>query len=71
MDMHPTLTTVVYILIAAIFVILMAYMFVYNSRLKAKRATLNEKGRLPLSKEEGIAVATMQKERSGRSGTIT
>ena len=71
MSGHPTLTTTVYILIAVIFVAVIAYMILYNRSVRSKQATLNEKGRMPISKQEGIAVATEEKERSGHSGSIT
>ena len=45
-------------------------MFLYNTRLKTRQRTIALKGRPPLSKEEGIAVATEEKERAGRSGTL-
>ena len=59
-----------YIGLAVIFVSVITYMIVYSSRLKGKQETLDQKGRLPASKEEGIAVATQKKEREGRTGTI-
>ena len=71
MDQNPVLTTVVYILIALVFVSVLTYMFVYNSHLNARRRTQALLGRPPLSKEEGIAVATLEKERAHRTGTIT
>ena len=70
MSMHPTLTTAVYVLIAVVFVSIVTYMILYSRGLKAKQATLNQKGRMPVSKEEGIAIATEKKERTGRTGTI-
>ncbi len=71
MDMHPTLWTVVLAVIAFVAVVTVAYWFLYTRNLKTKQATLNSKGRLPISTEEGIAIATQEKERAGRSGTIT
>jgi hypothetical protein len=69
--MHPTLTTAVYAIIAIVFVSFVIYMILYTRGLKTKQATLDDKGRLPINKEEGIAVATMHKERAGRAGTIS
>ena len=63
--MHPTLTTTIYIVIAVVFVTVMAYMFLYTRGLKTRRVA-NQTG----SKEAGIAAATEQKERTGRTGTI-
>jgi hypothetical protein len=68
MDAKPELTTIVYILIAVVFISVLTYMFVYNSRLKVRKRTEAVLGREPASKEEGIAVATMEKEREGRTG---
>jgi hypothetical protein len=70
MDMHPTLTLAVYIALGVVFLGVLTYMFLYTRGLKTKQATLNELGRLPISKDEGIAVATLEKERAGRTGTI-
>ncbi len=67
MSMHPVLTTSVYITIAVIFTIFAVSMIVYTRNLKAKKLTLEEKGRLPASEEEGILLATRKNE--GRSGT--
>jgi hypothetical protein len=61
----------VYIVLAVVFVAVLTYMFVYNTRLKARERTIALKGRPPVSKEEGIAVATMEKERAHRSGSIS
>ena len=66
MSMHPALTTTVYIIIAVIFVTIVTSMIVYTRGLKAKKVTLDEKGRLPASEEEGILLATRKNE--GRDG---
>ena len=60
----------IYVALAFVFVLVLVYMFTYNKRLKTQKRTEALKGREPVSKEEGIAVATMEKEREGRSGTI-
>jgi hypothetical protein len=60
----------VYIALAVVFALILTYMFVYNSRLKGRERTIALKGRPPISKEEGIAVATMEKERNGKSGSF-
>ncbi len=60
-----------YYILAAIFALVIGYMFVYSIRLNGRKRTLALKGREPVSKEEGIAVATMEKERNGRTGSIT
>lgn len=71
MSGHPTLTTTVYIIIGVVFLAVIAYMILYNRSVRSKQETLNEKGRMPISKQEGIAIATEEKERSGRGGSIT
>jgi hypothetical protein len=71
MSMHPTLTTTVYVIIAVVFVAVLTYMFLYTRGLRSKQATLDEKGRLPVTKEEGIALATQHKEKTGRTGTTS
>jgi hypothetical protein len=69
--MHPTLTLTVYILVGAVVLGVFLYMFLYTRGLKTKQTTLNEKGRMPMDREEGIALATEKKEKAGRTGTIT
>ena len=71
MPMHPALTYTVYAIIALVLIGVFTYMFLYTRGLKAKQATLNQKGRLPVTREEGIAIATENKEKAGRTGTIT
>ena len=71
MSIHPTLTTAVYIGIAIVFLAVLVYMFLYTRGLRAKQSTLNKEGRLPVSPQEGIAIATEEKERTGRTGSIT
>jgi hypothetical protein len=61
----------VYVVLAIVFALVLTYMFVYNTRLKAREKTIAKMGRPPVSKEEGIAIATEEKERAHRSGTIT
>ena len=60
----------VYITLAVIFVLVMAYMYLYTTHLHPNERTMALKGRPPISKEEGIAVATLEKERTGRTGTF-
>ena len=59
-----------YYVLAAVFALVIGYMFVYNTRLRTRRRTMELKGRPPVSKEEGIAVATMEKERTGKTGSL-
>jgi hypothetical protein len=61
----------VYIALALIFVAVLTYMVVYNTHLKTRQRTMALKGRPPVCKEEGIAVATLEKEHAHRSGTIS
>ena len=67
MSMHPVLTTTVYIIIAVVFASFVISMIVYTRRMKINKVTMDEKGRLPVDKEEGILLATRKNE--GRSGT--
>jgi len=71
MDMHPTLTLVVYSLVAFLLIGVFTYMVLYTRGLHTKRDTLEEKGRLPVSIEEGIAISTLKKEHAHRTGTVT
>jgi hypothetical protein len=63
-----SLTTFVYIAITVIYVLTLAYMFAYNMHLKTRARTLALKGRQPMSREEGIAIATLENEREGHTG---
>jgi hypothetical protein len=70
MSMHPTLTTAVYVLIAVVIVSVITYMILYTRGLHTRRATEDKLGRAPVTREEGIAIATDDKEKAGRTGTI-
>ena len=61
----------VYVTLAVVFALVLTYMFLYNTRLKTREKTIAKMGRPPVSKEEGIAIATEEKELAHRSGTIT
>ncbi|WP_158823019.1 hypothetical protein [Granulicella sp. S156] len=50
-----------YITLAVAYVAVVVSMVTYNVRLHSKRDTLEEKGRLPMSLEEGILIATEHK----------
>jgi hypothetical protein len=71
MKMHPELTTVVYVVLVIVALSVITYWFLYTRGLHAKQAALNKMGRLPASREEGIAIATLDKEHAHRTGTIT
>jgi hypothetical protein len=60
----------VYIALAVIFACVMAYMYLYTTHLHPKERTIALKGRPPISKEEGIAVATLEKERLHKTGSF-
>lgn len=60
----------VYVALAIVFALILTYMFVYNTRLRTRQRTMALKGRQPVSKEEGIAVATLEKERNGKTGSF-
>ena len=71
MDMHPTLTVVVYSLVGLLLISVFTYMVLYTRGLHTKRDTLEATGRLPISREEGIAISTLKKEHAHRTGTVT
>ena len=60
----------VYIALSVIFASVMAYMYLYTSHLHPRERTQELQGRQPISKEEGIAVATLEKERLHKIGTF-
>jgi hypothetical protein len=65
MPMHPHLTYTVYVIAAIVFVGMLTWMFVYSSRLKDRQITRDLKGREPQVPEEGILLATREKEHRG------
>jgi cell division septal protein FtsQ len=65
-----TLWNAVMLIIAIVAVSVVAYWVLYTTRLKTRERTIALKGRPPLSKEEGIAVATLEKERAHKSGSF-
>ena len=58
----------VYIALSVVFAAVMAYMYLYTTHLKPRERSQSLKGRPPISKEEGIAVATLEKERLHKTG---
>lgn len=71
MSSDPKITTAVYILIAVAFIAAVTYMILYNRGVRRKEAAMEAKGSKPASTQEGIAMVTEEKERTGRTGTIT
>lgn len=61
----------VYIALSVIFAAVLAYMYLYTTHLHPNERTMALRGRRPISKEEGIAIATIEKEESGKSGSIS
>ena len=57
-----------YIVLSLIFASVMAYMYLYTTHLKPRERCQELKGRPPISKEEGIAVATLEKEHNHKIG---
>jgi len=57
-----------YIGLSVIFAAVLAYMYLYTTHLHPSERTMALKGRPPISKEEGIAVATLEKERNHKIG---
>jgi hypothetical protein len=60
----------VYIALSVIFAAVLTYMYLYTTHLHPKERTMALKGRPPVCKEEGIAVATIEKETTGHTGSI-
>ena len=60
----------VYVVLAVVFASVMAYMFLYTTHLHPRERTMALKGRPPVSKNEGIAVATLEKERLHKTGSF-
>ena len=60
----------VYIALAVIYGAVMTYMYLYTTHLKSRERCQELKGRPPVSKEEGIAVATLEKERLHKTGSF-
>jgi hypothetical protein len=60
-----------YIICSIVFIAILAYAFLYSARLKGKKATEDKYGRPPIVREEGIAIATDEKEKQGRPGTLS
>jgi hypothetical protein len=60
----------VYIALSVIFACVMAYMYLYTTHLHPNERTMALKGRPPVSLEEGIAVATLEKERLHKTGSF-
>jgi hypothetical protein len=67
---HMTITNFVYVAIPIVYALVLAYMFLYNTHLHTRQRTLALKGRQPMSREEGIAIATLENEREGHTGSI-
>ena len=59
-----------YIALAVVFAAIMAYMYLYTTHLHPRERTMALKGRPPISKNEGIAVATLEKERLHKTGSF-
>jgi|SwirhisoilCB1_FD_contig_81_2303968_length_265_multi_4_in_0_out_0_1 hypothetical protein len=61
----------VYLALSLIFAAFIGYMFFYNIRLKTQQRSMQLKGRPPVSKEEGIAIATDSTEHSGTPSSMS
>jgi len=60
----------VYVAASVVFVGVWTYAIIYNHRVGARIRQLEAWGRQMSSKEEGIAVVSLERERSGRSGSV-
>jgi hypothetical protein len=65
-----TLWHAVLLIIAIVAVSVVTYWILYTTHLKTRERTIALKGRPPISTQEGIAIATTEKEQAGRSGSI-
>ena len=65
-----TLWNAVMVIIAVVAVSVVAYWILYTTHLHPRERCQELKGRQPISKEEGIAVATLEKERLHKIGTF-
>ncbi len=65
-----TLWNAVMLIIAIVAVSVVTDWIIYTTRLKDRERTIALKGRPPVSKEEGIAVATLEKERLHKIGSF-
>jgi heme/copper-type cytochrome/quinol oxidase subunit 2 len=63
-----TLWNAVMVIIAVVAVLVVAYWILYTTHLKSRERCQELKGRPPISKEEGIAVATLERERLHKIG---
>jgi len=62
LSMDPKITLAVYIGASVLFVAFITFMFVYNFRMKGAKRVEQLKGRPPADMEEGILIATREKE---------
>jgi hypothetical protein len=58
----PKITLAVYIGASIFFLAMLTWMFVYNRRMKGAKRVEELKGRPPADMEEGILIATREKE---------
>jgi hypothetical protein len=58
------------LIIAIVAVSVVAYWILYTTHLHTRERTIALKGRPPVSKNEGIAVATLEKERLHKTGSF-
>jgi hypothetical protein len=65
-----TLTHAVYLIIAIVAVSVVIYWYLYTTHLKTRERTIALKGRPPISPQEGIAIATTEKEEAGKAGSF-
>ena len=66
-----TLKTAIFIIIALVVLGVAIYWFLYTRGLKTRHSVLDAQGHPVEGTQEGIAAATQEKERTGRTGTIS
>lgn len=65
MSSHPTLTTAVYILIVVVFCSAIAYMFLYNRRVKSSKTDFINKGEMAASNDKSADSTRGSSDRPG------
>jgi hypothetical protein len=61
----------VYLVLPLIFIAIWTYVILYNRRVKGRIKRVEASGRHLTSEEEGISLATLEKERPGETGSLS
>ena len=69
--MNATMSNIfVFFILPAIFVGIWAYIILYNRSVRKRIRQIEASGRHLTSEEEGISLATLEKEHAGKTGSI-